>query len=241
MRILGTLAMDHFDPITLAALLAGLLLLGGLALWQRQRRAASRVVRREALDTVLSWPPESARVMTITERQSYELLKRALPGFMVLAQVPLSRFVRVPLGNPYSEWLQRVGSLSADLLLCDAGSRVLAVIDIRAVQESERSRKRHERLARVLKAAGIRVHVWREGDLPSLAEVRTVLGAAFGAQTGTDTQPKATSSRPMPLIPVAEIEELLAEGDHHARDAMEPMPSAFFDDMELAPAGGGRR
>jgi hypothetical protein len=240
-RILGTLAMDHFDPITLAALLAGLLLLGGLALWQRRRRAASRVIRREALDTVLSWPPESARVMTITERQSYELLKRALPGFMVLAQVPLSRFIRVPTGNPYGEWLQRVGSLSADLLLCDAGSRVLAVVDIRAVQESERSRKRHERLARVLKAAGIRVHVWREGDLPSLAEVRTVLGATFGAQTGTDTQPKATSSRPMPLIPVAEIEELLAEGDHHARDAMEPVPSAFFEDMELAPTGGGRR
>jgi Protein of unknown function (DUF2726) len=240
-RSLGMHAMDPFDPITAAALLAGVLLLGALALWQRRQRESRRAGRREALDTVLSWPPESGRVMTITERQSYELLRRALPGFMVLAQVPLSRFIRVPTGNPYSEWLHRVGSLSADLLLCDAGSRVLAVIDIRATQETERSRKRHERLARVLKAAGIRVHVWREGDLPSLAEVRTVLGATFGAQTGTDTQPKSTASRPMPLIPVAEIEELLAEGDHHARDAMEPVPSAFFDDMEMAPAGHSRR
>jgi hypothetical protein len=233
--------MDLSDPIHAAALLGGLLLMGLLALWQRRQRAAARAALRESLDTVLSWPPESARVMTITERQSYELLRRALPGFMVLAQVPLSRFIHVPTRHPYRDWLQRVGSLSADLLLCDGGSRVLAVIDVRAVDETDRSRKRHERLGRVLKAAGIRVHVWREGDLPSLAEVRTVLGATFGAQTGTDTQPRATSSRPMPLIPVAEIEEVLAEGDHRVRDVMEPVPSAFFDDMELAPAGGARR
>jgi hypothetical protein len=45
----------------------------------------------------------------------------------------------------------------------------------------------------------------------------------------------------MPLIPVAEIEEVLAEGDRAALEAefdgsMEPVPSAFFEDME-APAG----
>ena len=239
--------MDFTNPFAAAALpaaallLALLSLLGLFALRRRQRQAAAQAAQREALDTVLSWPPESARVMTITERQSYELLKRALPGFMVLSQVPLSRFVRVPMRNPYGDWLQRVGSLSADLLLCDAGSRVLAVIDIRAVQESERSRKRHERLARVLKAAGIRVHVWREGDLPSQAEVRTVLGAALGSPAGADSQHKPTPSRPMPLIPVAEIEELLADGDQPAREAMEPVPSAFFDDMELVPVNSGRR
>jgi hypothetical protein len=43
---------------------------------------------------------------------------------------------------------------------------------------------------------------------------------------------KPTSSRPMPLIPVADVEELLSEGDarHGGGDAMEPVPSAFFDD-----------
>jgi hypothetical protein len=234
--------MDLLHPITTPALAAAvLLLLTLLAVRLRQRGVASRPAQREALDTVTGWPPESARVMTINERQSYELLKRALPGFMVLAQVPLARFVRVPTRNPYAEWLQRVGSLSADLLVCDAGSRVLAVIDIRAVQETERSRKRHERLERVLKAAGIRVHVWREGDLPSLAEVRTVLGADLTQRAATETGQKATNSRPMPLIPVAEIEEILADGDHAVRDAMEPVPSAFFEDYEPAPASAGRR
>lgn len=47
-------------------------------------------------------------------------------------------------------------------------------------------------------------------------------------------------ARTMPLIPVAQMEELLVEGDHQARDAMEPVPSAFFEDTELAQAGSAR-
>jgi hypothetical protein len=235
--------MDFSDPITTSAVVAAVLMLTVVGLRLRQQRAAPR--RRasaDALDTVTAWPPASVRVMTIAERQGYELLKRALPGFTVLAQVPLARFIRVPTQHSYSDWMGRVGSLSADLLLCDSGSRVLAVIDVRSPQESERSRKRHERMARVLKAAGVRVHTWREDDLPSLAEVRTVLGNEIGqlAPGSADGAPKATTSRPMPLIPVAEIAEILAEGANAHRDVMEPVPSAFFDDMELAPTGARR-
>ena len=45
----------------------------------------------------------------------------------------------------------------------------------------------------------------------------------------------------MPLIPVAEMSELLAEGDRAAMLAgpdttLEPMPSGYFDDLEPAPA-----
>ena len=81
----------------------------------------------------------------------------------------------MPTRNSYLEWVQRVGLLSADLLLCDAGSRVLAVIDIRAPDETARASQRHERMARVLRAAGIRVITWYEGELPTLAEARTLL------------------------------------------------------------------
>jgi len=226
--------MNFLDPFASPALLAGLLLLLtllGLRLRQRQgtRRAPPA---RDALDTVQAWPPESARVMSIHERQAYDLLRRALPGFLVLAQVPLSRFLRVPTRHSYTDWMQRVGALGADLLLCDGGSRVLAVIDIRAAQETERSRRRHERLARVLKAAGIRVYIWREGELPSLSEVRSALGAELAAAV-EGTAAKATPSRPMPLIPVPDIAEVLAAGDALAYDAaMEPVPSAFFDEMD---------
>ena len=225
--------MMPFDPFASTALAAAfLMLLSLLALRWRQRPGSRRPAPpREALDTVHAWPPASARVMSIHERQAYELLRRAFPGFLVLAQVPLSRFLRVPTLHPHGEWMQRVGSHSADLLLCDSGSRVLAVIDVRAADETARSRSRHERLARVLKAAGIRVHVWREGALPTLAGVRSTLGAELAA--GPAAPAKPTPSRPMPLIPVPDIEELLAHGDRAAYDNdMEPVPSAFFEELE---------
>ena len=225
--------MTHLDPLSAAALVAAaLLMLSLLAVRRRQRGGSGRSARAEALDTVAAWPPEAARVLTVTERQAYELVRRALPGFMVLAQVPLSRFVRVPTRHSYNDWMQRVGQLSADLVLCDAGSQVLAAVDIRSPTETERSRRRHERLARVLRAAGVRVLVWYEGDLPGISEVRTLLGAALGAALGGDAA-APSASRPMPLIPVPEIAEILAEGD--AMDhSMEPVPSGFFDDLDAA-------
>ena len=84
-------------------------------------------------------------------------------------------------------------------------------------------------MARVLRAAGIRVHTWRADDLPSASEVRTSIGSVL-----VDNAPRGTASRPMPLIPVADIAEILAEGD--ALDhTMEPVPSGFFEELEPAP------
>jgi hypothetical protein len=224
------------------ALVAAALLLTLIMLRRRQARPPPAAPRRSEQednpDTVAQWPPQSVRVMTIAERQSWELLQRALPGFLVLAQVPLARFVKVPTRHSYSEWLQRVGSLSADLLVCDSGSKVLAVIDVRAADETERSRRRHERLARVLKAAGVKVYTWREDQLPTPSQVRNLIGAALlKGQPAAVVRAQPIHSRPIPLIPVAEIEELLAEGDQRygaaeAADAsQEPVPSGFFDDL----------
>jgi len=149
--------------------------------------------------------------------------------------VPLARFLRVPMRHSYADWMQRAGSLAADLVVCDAGSRVLAVVDIRAAEESARSRRRHERMARVLGAAGVQVITWREGDLPSAQNVRNALAPLLAP-------PKAavptTNARPAPLIPVPEMEEILAEGDRlaAAAEVPEPMPSGFLEDFEPAAA-----
>lgn len=229
--------LPQLDSLVLPA--AVLLLLYLLALRLRQHKPGRQGASREALDTVAGWPPEAARVLTISERQAYDLLRRALPGYLVLAQVPLSRFIRVPSRHSYTDWLQRVGSLSADLLLCDAGSRVLAVVDIRSSQESERARRRHERMARVLRKAGLQVLTWREDALPSAAEVRHAVAALVSSTAAA--APKAAASRPMPLIPVADISEILADGDRAALEAeldaaMEPVPSGFFEEFEAAAA-----
>ena len=229
--------MEFLSPY--AAPLTVLLLMAWLVLRRRAARRAQAPSPRDALDTVADWPPEAARVLSITERQAFELLKRAMPGYLVLGQVPLSRFLRVPARHSYATWLQRVGSLSADLLICDSGSRVLAVIDIRAANESVRSRRRHERMARVLRAARIRVHEWREGELPSVAEVRQAMAHVL-QPAGPGLASPSSSSRPMPLIPLPDIEEVLSDGDRAAAEAafdqaLEPVPSGFYEDNEPAP------
>lgn len=167
------------DPIALLALVAVAAFAG---LWWVRRRGkdgegdegGSRPPRADALDTVAAWPPEATRVLTHQERRAYGLLTQALPDYMVLAQVPVSRFIRVPTRNSYHEWMRRVGQLCADLVICDSASQVIAVVEVRRPphKDSERTRKRHDRMDRVLRKAGVRVVEWNEEALPHRDAVR---------------------------------------------------------------------
>lgn len=167
--------------------------------------------------------PEATRVLTAAERQGLALLKQAAPGHLALAQVPLSRFLRVP-----PAWVPRIASLSADLLLCDSASRVLVVIDIRTARLSEVARRRHERMSMLLRNAGIKVLNWQDNELPDPSTARRQLLAVLPAMPRESAT--AVTSRPMPLIPVAEV---LAEGDAEHDDRAEPVPSAMFEDYAV--------
>jgi Protein of unknown function (DUF2726) len=224
--------MDLSSPLALTILAASLLLILTLiAARMRTRQSVKAMATREALDTVIAWPPEATRVLSVPEREAYDLLRRAMPTCLVLAQVPLARFIRVPTRHSYGEWLQRVGSINADLLLCDAGSRVLAVIDVRSASESVRSRRRHERMARVLKAARVPLHTWREAELPGLSDVRNSLAALLPPPAAA----MPSTSRPMPLSDPRSL------ADRQARPSMfdlatEPVASGFIDDFEPTPS-----
>lgn len=226
-------AMMSVDASAALALATALVLILSLFAARRRRPPPSRTQRRDNPDTVQAFTPVPVRVLTVAERQAHTLLRQAMPGYLVLGQVPLSRFLSVP--HRQSEWLQRISGLSADLLLCDSGSRVLAVIDVRPARLSDNSRRRHERMTALLRKAGIKVLSWQEEALPDVSMARhqllPLLTASASSRSSTQdlSREAAPNSRPMPLIPVAEI---LAEGDNDREDAMEPVPSALFDDFE---------
>jgi hypothetical protein len=225
--------MELLDPPHLYVLLAlSAMLLGALLVRRRVPTAPS--ARDDSLDTVQAWPPQAVRVMTLGERQAFEVLRRALPAHVVLSQVPLSRFISVPTRNPYQQWLQRAGRLAVDILVCDYSSRALAAIEVRTAEESERSAKRHERLMQVLRAAGVVVYEWNEDALPSVAEVRELF-TTNPASPAKDPQAKIDAGGRR-LIPVAEISEVLADGDATDYGQLEPVPSAFYDDQDDARA-----
>lgn len=212
------------------------------ALWLRSRGRAESGTSRplEGLDTLSSWEPTPTRILTAQERLAYQVLARALPDHMVLAQVPLSRFLKVPTRNSYSEWLSRVGQLCADLVVCDHSSTVIAVIDVRVPphQASDRNRKRHERMRRVLKAAGIPLHIWFENSLPTPDAAREAVLPKSEAAPGAPAQaaPAQAASAPAKPRAVPTLDEETGVLPDEVIEMGEPPPSTWFDNLESRPA-----
>jgi hypothetical protein len=235
--------MLPIESLSDLALLATVLLVVSLLslMWLRRRgRGVTRHLPDDSLDTVQAWTPQAVRVMTLPERKAFELLRRAVPrNHMVLAQVPLARFISVPTQYSYADWLHKVGRLCPDLVICDKSSRVIGIVEIATPEGGERSRKRHERLHRVVQAAGIPVHVWTEGALPSVTEARAMLRPRSTDHT-SDAGDEWTQLDPNghPMIPVPDIKEMLAQGDDaFANDPLhDPVASGFFDDLDAGRA-----
>ncbi|TAL19124.1 MAG: DUF2726 domain-containing protein [Aquabacterium sp.] len=221
-----------------------------VAVWFASRKRAAQAPTKpgnnrprglDALDTLQSWAPERSRILTGSERQAFAVLRKALPEHMILAQVPLARFLRVPTRNSYNEWMRRVGQLCADILVCNSSSEVIAVIEIRQppAQESERGVKRHARMDRVLTAAGIALHVWREDVLPTPAAAReAILGAAAGLSPheisgGGQARPFGMAGAPLAASALPLLEDDLPEATE-LHGHREPPPSTWFDDLDGA-------
>lgn len=182
---------DLPEPSTLIALLMA----AALLLWCVRRR---RVVRSEAvavaerLDTQLGWSPQATRILRGHERVAFGVLSAAFPECLILAQVPIARFISVPRKNSRVEWMRRLGSQCVDFAICDQSSRVVGVVEVRpsALALADGLARRVERVTRALEAVRIPVHVWDEGALPTPAAARSSITARWdppashGAEAG---------------------------------------------------------
>lgn len=200
-------------------LLLVLLGAGGLLVWRRRQGGGGlkpprgRQAQVEELDTVASWEPAAARLLSGPEREAYQTLRKALPEHMILAQVPLARFIKVPTRNSYAEWMRRVGGLCADIVVCDATSQVIAVVEIRNPigRDKERAQRRQARMDRVLEASGIPVHVWLEGALPGPAVARETLLSGpmvFMTKSGATLVDTAVRAKAAPAVTGSSLEGL---------------------------------
>jgi hypothetical protein len=188
---------------------------------------------RDDIDTVVAWPPEVTRLLTGGERAAHEVVVKALPECLIFAQVPLARFIKVSRRHSYAEWLTRVGHLCADFVVCDRASLVIAVVLLQSSRDSERSERRRARMARVLKAAGVKVFQWREEALPSAELARDQIVQRTGIPS---TAPVVDVTQPRPgraperggPIPVPEVvAEVVDDGQRR-----EPPSSTWFDDLD---------
>jgi Protein of unknown function (DUF2726) len=224
-------------------LLIGVLVLGVVVvlLWQRKRAVAvedpelgGKRGRSDDIDTVAAWPPEVTRLLTGGERSALEVLNKALPECVMFAQVPLARFIKVPRRHSYAEWLTRVGHLCADLVICDRSTLVIGVVLLTSARSSERAERRRSRMTRVLKAAGVKVFLWREESLPAPDLARDQITQrigdieAAGARRPELHEPHVPG-RPTPgSIPVPEVHNIPFDDEPRR----EPPPSTWFDDLD---------
>ena len=212
-----------------------------LAWWWLRRRTDSPDEKEvDRIDTLIGWPPQATRVLTTQERIAFGTLVRALPEYMILAQVPLSRFLDVPKRNSYADWLRRLGYQCADFVVCDMAAQVVAVIEVKAPQSSERARKRLARMARTLKAAKIPLQTWTENALPSVEAVRASLQPRPLPKSAAT--PAVSAARVGPVAGTAAAAAALRKNPFDDRDRdstqdelielLEPPPSTWFDDLD---------
>ena len=112
--------MNPFYLMSLVAVLCAVALIWWLA--RRQGPIERPEQPAERLDTLAGWPPEPTRVLRSAERLAFSTLKLALPGYMILAKVPIARFLTVPKRYSYAEWMRRIGSQCVDFVICDVAS-----------------------------------------------------------------------------------------------------------------------
>ena len=220
-------------------------------LWLRQRGAGGDADEpADRIDTLTGWPPTATRVLSSSERIALATLLRALPEYMVLAQVPMARFVSVPKRNSYADWLRRVGYQCVDFVVCDMRAQVVAVVELQAPHPSELARKRLTRMSRTLRAAQIPLQVWREDALPSLEVAREVILSRPVPVPALGKPPVAGAAGGAAAAPVAAARASnLNPFDDSSRDSTQdetievlaPPPSTWFDEIDSDPVPLNKR
>ena len=238
------------NPLLIALALLLVVLLAWLFLRKRGGSAKPAAEDADRLDTLAAWPPQATRVLTSQERTLHSTLVRALPDHVVLSQVPLSRFIKVPKRHSYAEWLRRLGYQSVDFVVCDMTSHVVAVIELQptASDLNERARKRLKRIQRTLKSAEIPLLVWSEANLPTADAARAAIlpppptptapadavrpATEAPAVRGTSNVPTLSSAaRPGSVRSPFEDTDRDSTQDEH----IEAPPSTWFDDLDSGP------
>jgi len=240
------------DPILISvvALLCALPLVWWLA--RKQGPTVRPEMPAERLDTLAGWPPEPTRILRSSERLAFSTLKLALPGYLILAQVPLARFLTVPKRNSYAEWMRRLGNQCVDFVVCDVTSQVVAVVEVRPPIDllDERVRVRLERVARALKAAKIPLHVWNEEKLPTIEAAREkILPNVPAVPPSMVKKPAALAAAAVGALEM--VEEAVVEGgpvsdpfadtdrdwgQGEVIEVLEPSTSSWFDELDSVTA-----
>ena len=123
-----------------------------------------------------SWPFIAKKPLTRVEQALYFRLIDALPQQIVLAQVPMTSFLRVRRGQTWSEWHSRISQKSVDYLICERDFSIVAAIELDDASHDSPARVHADATkSRALTSAGVTLVRWRTTAMPDIATIRSIV------------------------------------------------------------------
>ena len=121
-----------------------------------------------------AWPFYAKKPLSQPEQVLYFRLVQALPEHIILAQVQLSRLLGVKKGNNYQAWFNRINRMSADFVVCNKDSSIVAVIELDdATHQKEDRQVADAKKDKALASANVRVIRWQAKAIPDVANIQS--------------------------------------------------------------------
>lgn len=167
-------------------------------------RAAAR--QRKGGD---DWPYIVHKPLSRVEQILYYRMVQTLPDQVVLAQVPLSGFLRVRKGRTWREWHNRISQKSVDFLVCERDFTIIAAVELDdASHDSARRSAADATKSRALAAARVPLVRWRVTALPTVETIRSVI-----EEIRRDRLGDAVAAPPAPVEPGLNASRIEASND----------------------------
>lgn len=119
------------------------------------------------------WPFYAKKPLSQPEQILYFRLVQALPNHIILAQVQLSRLLEVKKGNNHQAWLNRINRMSADFVVCNKDSSIVAAIELDDTTHQREDRQATDiKKNKALESAGVQIIRWQTNAMPDLGTIQ---------------------------------------------------------------------
>jgi very-short-patch-repair endonuclease len=147
----------------------GLLVIAVIVLLGLAAAAALFLARRSR--AAEPFPFEQMRPLTQREQVLYWRLRKVLPEEIVLAQVAVSRILRVKKGHNVRAWMNRVDRMTVDFVVCLPDGTIVAAVELDDASHGSPVRiARDDKKNQALQAAGIKL--LRYANVPDEDQLR---------------------------------------------------------------------
>lgn len=120
------------------------------------------------------YPFYAKKPLSNPEQILYHRLTEALPDYIILAQVQLSRILGVKKGYNFNEWNNKINRMSIDFIVCLKDSTIITAIELddKSHEKTERI-KADEKKNKALSDAGIKLIRWNTKKIPNIETIKT--------------------------------------------------------------------